>query len=113
MRRAALSLFVVVAVAEAGSWAALLVGMFFKYVVVGNETGVRIFGPVHGALFMAYVALTVVVARIGRWRWTTTLVALLCAVPPFATVLFERSARRRGLLRDATAAAAPATQPVG
>lgn len=28
-----------------------------------------------------------------------TLVALVCAVPPFATLFFERWATRRGLLR--------------
>ncbi len=44
MRRAALSLFSIVAIAEACSWTGLLIGMFFKYVVVGTEIGVKIFG---------------------------------------------------------------------
>ena len=43
--------FRLAAIAEACSWAGLLVGMFFKYVVVGDDIGVKIFGPVHGALF--------------------------------------------------------------
>ena len=47
--------FRVVAIAEAISWAALLIGMFFKYVVVENEVGVQIFGPIHGAIFVLYV----------------------------------------------------------
>lgn len=104
MRRAVPTLFVVVAIAEAVSWTALLIGMFFKYVVVRNEIGVQLAGPVHGALFVAYLAVTVVQARLARWRWWVTLVALVCAVPPFATLLFERWARGRGLL-------APQRQP--
>lgn len=102
------ALFAVVAIAEACSWAALLIGMLFKYVVVGNEIGVRIAGPLHGGLFMAYLAVAVLQARVAGWRWWVTLVALACSVPPFATVVFERWARSRGLL---TAAAEPATQP--
>jgi integral membrane protein len=101
------ALFVVVAIAEACSWAALLIGMFFKYVVVRNEIGVQIAGPIHGAFFMAYLAVTVLQARVAGWKWWVTLIALACSIPPFATVVFERWARSRGLL---TAAAEPATQ---
>ncbi len=98
MRRAALSLFTIVAIAEACSWTGLLIGMFFKYVAVGTEIGVKIFGPIHGALFVAYVLLTLTVAVLNRWRLTTTLVALSCSIPPLATLVFERWARRHGLL---------------
>ena len=110
MRRVVPSLFVIVAIAEAVSWAALLTGMVFKYLVVGNDIGVKIAGPIHGFLFMAYVAVTVVLAGLARWRWWVTLVALVCAVPPFATLGFERWARGRGLLA-VSAAEDPATQP--
>lgn len=88
----------IVAVAEAVSWAALLTGMVFRYLVVGNEIGVQIAGPIHGFLFMAYLAVTVVQARLAGWRWWVTLIALVCAIPPFCTLLFERWARSRGLL---------------
>ena len=57
--------FRIFALAEAISWAGLLLGMFFKYVVVENEIGVKVFGPIHGALFVAYlVALVWVAVRI-------------------------------------------------
>ena len=92
------ALFVAVAIAEACSWAALLIGMFFKYVVVRNEIGVQIAGPIHGAFFMAYLAVTVLQARVAGWKWWVTLVALVASIPPFATVIFERWARSRGLL---------------
>ena len=110
MRRVVPSLFVIVAIAEAVSWAALLTGMVFKYLVVGNDIGVKIAGPIHGFLFMAYVVVTVVLAGLARWRWWVTLIALVCAVPPFATLAFERWARGRGLLA-VSAEAEPATQP--
>ncbi|MBY8874658.1 DUF3817 domain-containing protein [Micromonospora sp. PLK6-60] len=99
MREKITRLFVVAAIAEACSWLALLVGMAVKYGPPADETGVQIFGPIHGGLFVAYGVLVLAVARLHRWSLPVTAVALACAVPPFATLLFERWARRRGLLR--------------
>jgi putative drug exporter of the RND superfamily len=91
--------FVVIAVVEAFTWAGLLVGMYLKHVADVTELGVRVFGSLHGAAFMAYVLVTLLTARSQRWPvlWTTAL-GLAAAVPPFMTVVFERFARRRGLL---------------
>lgn len=90
--------FRAVSIAEAFSWAGLLIGMLFKYVVVFNEIGVQVFGPIHGALFVAYLVVTVVAARTFGWgRWTAVL-ALAVSVPPLATLWFERRAQRTGLL---------------
>ncbi|MFC0004064.1 DUF3817 domain-containing protein [Micromonospora siamensis] len=99
MREKTTRLFVAAAIAEACSWLALLVGMAVKYGPPDNEIGVKIFGPIHGALFVAYGLLVLAVARLHRWSLPVTALALACAVPPFATVAFERWARRRGLLR--------------
>ena len=90
--------FRVVAVLEALSWAGLLVGMFFKYVVVENEIGVKIFGPIHGAVFVAYLVATATAMRPLRWTPGTTLLALVASVPPFCSLLFERWATRTGRL---------------
>lgn len=90
--------FRAVAIAEAISWTGLLIGMFFKYVVVGNDIGVEVFGPIHGALFLAYVAVALVIARPMRWRAGTLVLALVASVPPLATLWFERRARRTGVL---------------
>jgi integral membrane protein len=90
--------FLVVAVAEGCSWAGLLVGMYFKYLTDAGDLGVAVFGPVHGALFVTYVLLTLLVARAHRWSAGTTLVGLACSVPPFATVAFEVWAARTGRL---------------
>ncbi len=94
--------FRAVAIAEACSWVGLLVGMFFKYVVVGNEIGVTVFGPVHGALFVAYGVVALVTARVLRWDLRTTVLALAVSVPPLATLWFERWARRTGRLPQAS-----------
>ncbi|MCZ7437975.1 DUF3817 domain-containing protein [Micromonospora sp. WMMC241] len=109
MRDGWIRAFVVAAIAEACSWAALLAGMAVKYGPPRNEIGVQVFGPIHGALFVAYGLLVLVVARRRRWSLVRTGLALASAVPPFATVLFERWARRRGLLDAPTDAPAERT----
>jgi integral membrane protein len=91
-------MFLVVAIAEAISWAGLLTGMYFKYLTDAGELGVKIFGPIHGGIFVAYVLLTLLVARTLRWSRWTTLAGLVCAVPPFATLAFELWAQRTGRL---------------
>lgn len=91
-------LFVAVAIAEAVSWAGLLVGMYVKYFTEAGELGVKVFGPLHGGIFVLYVALALVVARVLRWSLGTTAVALVCSVPPFATLVFEQWAVRTGRL---------------
>ena len=90
--------FRAVAVAEAVSWVLLLAGMFVKWVLRTSELGVQLAGPVHGAVFMAYVALTLVAWRVLGWAPRTALLALAASVPPLCTVWFERWARRTGRL---------------
>jgi integral membrane protein len=101
MRIRAVPAFRAVAIAEAISWAGLLVGMVFKYLVVGNDIGVTIFGPIHGGLFLLYLLVTVLVRRRLRWGLRTTVLALLASVPPLATLLFERWAAYTGRLAAA------------
>ncbi|WP_255365235.1 DUF3817 domain-containing protein [Cellulosimicrobium sp. I38E] len=88
--------FRAVAIAEAFSWAGLLVGMYLKWVAGTTERGVEIFGPIHGALVLVYVALAVLVAVRVRWSLWTTFLALAATVPPFCTVLFDVGAHRTG-----------------
>ncbi len=82
--------FRVAAIAEGISWAGLLAGMFFKYVVVENEIGVQIFGPIHGGIFLVYLVTVLAAWRAERWTFTTTILGLASAIPPFMTVWFER-----------------------
>ncbi|GAB3210431.1 DUF3817 domain-containing protein [Marinactinospora thermotolerans] len=98
MRAAIVTAFRVVAAVEAVTWMGLLVGMFFKYVVVHNEIGVTIFGPLHGIAFIVYVILAVLAWWTLRWRPLTGLLALVASVPPLGTVVFERWAAGTGRL---------------
>src|SRR5688500_9730612 len=99
--------FRIFALAEAISWAGLLLGMFFKYVVVQNEIGVKIFGPIHGLIFVGFVLVTLMAKEPLKWDARTLVLGLLSSIPPFGTVLFERWATKTGRLSDDFREAAP------
>lgn len=90
------ALFRRVAIAEAVTWALLLVGMFLKYVTETTEVGVRVGGMLHGVVFVAFCVTTVVVAIDQKWSVGRTALGLLSAIPPFFTVLFDVLMERRG-----------------
>ena len=93
-----LVLFRRLALAEATTWALLLVGMVLKYVTRTTELGVQVFGMLHGVVFIAYCLGALFVAVDQRWSARVTLLGLASAVPPFMTVWFDRRAERRHLL---------------
>jgi integral membrane protein len=72
--------------------------MYLKYVPRTTEVGVHVFGPIHGAVFVAYVVVAVLTSRVLRWSPRTTALALVCSIPPLATVWFERLATRNDRL---------------
>ena len=87
-----------VALVEAGTWAGLLVGMLLKYGTGTTDLGVWLFGRLHGAAFLLYVAVVMVAGAKLRWPMWALLLALLAAIPPLATLPLELWYRRRGLL---------------
>ncbi len=93
-------LYRLVARAEAVTWALLLTGMFLKYVTRTTELGVQVFGMVHGVVFIAYCLTTGLLWVDQRWPLSRLVLGLVAAVPPFATMPFERYAERSGLLGD-------------
>lgn len=105
--------FRLTALAEAISWVGLLIGMYFKHLHgQPTEIGVKIFGPTHGALFVAYLLAVVVAGIAFRWHWGTWLLALLGGVLPLGSVIFVIWADRRGkLARPAAPARAVDTVP--
>lgn len=94
-----LKTFRFVAIAEAVTWALLLTGMVFKYTDV-TDLGVRIFGMVHGVVFIGYCLVTVLVAVDQRWSVQRSLLTLVASIPPFFTILADRSAERHGVLGE-------------
>lgn len=87
------------AAAEMVTWALLIIAMIIKY-GVGPEIYVRIFGLTHGAVFIAYGLVTIFVWANERWSASRGILGLATAIIPFATLPFERSMLRRGLLSD-------------
>jgi integral membrane protein len=78
-----------VALAEATSFLALLVATALKYSDKG-ETGVQVLGPIHGMLFLAYVALALIVRPELRWSNRTTILVLIGAVLPLGGYAVDR-----------------------
>lgn len=91
-------LYALLALAETVTWTLLLGGMVLKYVTDTTDLGVSIAGPIHGFVFLAYCAATVLIAVDQRWRGGRIALGLLSGVPPYLTIPFERWAGRTGLL---------------
>jgi integral membrane protein len=88
-----------VAPLEATSFLALLVASVVKH-SGGGATGVSVLGPIHGILFLGYVALALILRSEARWSTTTTAWVLVGAVLPFGGYVVDW-----WLLRDGRTAA--------
>ena len=105
--RRAVGLFRFIAAAEAVSWVGLLVGMYFKYLAGSpTEVGVKIFGPVHGGVFMAFLVAALLVGISRKWNLVTWVLALLGSIVPLGSVIFVIWADRLGRIDGRTVAAA-------
>ena len=71
-----------VALAEATSFIALLIASVIKR-TGGGELGVQILGPIHGLLFIAYVAIALNLRPRAGWSGKATFWILVGAVIPF------------------------------
>jgi integral membrane protein len=95
--------FRLVALAEAVSWVGLLTGMYFKYLgSPRTEIGVKVFGMVHGLVFIAYLITAVLAGIAYSWRVRTWLLALLGSIVPLGSVIFLIWADRRAELGPAS-----------
>ena len=87
--------FRLIALAEAVSWAGLLIGMYFKYLgSPRTEIGVKVFGPIHGGVFVAFVVAAVLVGIAHKWGVGTWIPALLASIVPLGSVIFVMWADR-------------------
>lgn len=66
------------------------VGMPLKY-LADRPLVVSVVGPLHGFLYMAYLALSADLARRVRWGLGRTVVVLLAGTVPFLSFVAERS----------------------
>ena len=81
--------FRIIALAEATSFLILLVASVLKR-TSDFEVGVTVMGPLHGALFVAYVAMAVLLRPEQGWDTKTFLLILLGAVVPFGGYVVDR-----------------------
>jgi integral membrane protein len=87
-------IFRITAVLEATSFLMLLVATYVKY---GHDepAGVEVLGPIHGTLFLAYVAIALFLASREEWPGRTTLLVLAGAVVPFGGYAVDRWLKRQ------------------
>ena len=92
-----------IAFAEAFILIGLLFWMFFYFVgSPRTEIGVKVFGPIHGGIFLAFVAAALFVGLASAWRVGPWVLALLASVVPLASVPFLLWAERTGRLGPAS-----------
>ncbi|BBX29999.1 DUF3817 domain-containing protein [Mycolicibacterium alvei] len=103
--------FRLIALAEAVSWAGLLIGMYFKYLgTPSTEIGVKVFGPIHGGVFLAFVVAAVLVGVARKWDIGTWILALLASIVPMGSVIFVMWADRTARISSGEVSAS-VTQP--
>jgi integral membrane protein len=83
-----------VALAEATSFLALLAAAVIKR-TSDNEIGVQILGPIHGALFLAYVGIALSIRTANNWTPRETAAILIGAVLPFGGYVVDWWLSRR------------------
>jgi integral membrane protein len=93
------TVFIFAARIEAFTWAGLLIGMLLKYTLEITDSGVWLFGRLHGAAFLCYFAAAIFTAHRLRWPFWASLLAILAAIPPLVTYPLEIWFARRGLLQ--------------
>jgi integral membrane protein len=97
-----------VALLEAVSWIGLLAGMYFKYVgSPRTEIGVKIFGPIHGGVFVAFVVAAFLAGVAFSWAAGTWLAAIVASIVPLGSVIFLMWADRTGRMGAPAAVAQP------
>lgn len=85
-------------IAEAGTWALLLLGMWLKYGPAQWGLGVSIAGSLHGAAFLSCLFVGLIVGINQRFSWGEFALGALSTVFPFATIPFDLRMERKGRL---------------
>ena len=89
--------FKIFAIAETITWTLLIIGMILKYTHI-TEVGVRIGGGIHGFVFICFVIAVIGVGTSQSWSIKRIATGLGSAIIPYATIPFEVSVAKAGLL---------------
>jgi len=92
------ALYRVLATAEMVTWTGLIIAMIARYGFGYEGSLFFVAGLSHGIIFLAYCITAVVVGMNQRWGFGTIFVALVAAIPPYATLPFDRWLEKRGKL---------------
>jgi integral membrane protein len=90
MTRTPKALYTVLATAEMVTWTGLIAAMIARYGFGYEGSLFFVAGISHGTIFLAYCITAVVVGLNQRWAFGTIAIALLVAIPPYATLPFDR-----------------------
>lgn len=83
-----------VATGEAITWALLISALILRALGDPIPVGVLVAGSIHGAMFLSYCAIAVIVGVNQRWRFGRVAGAVSLAIVPFATLPFDRRLER-------------------
>ncbi len=87
-----------------GVWLLLLVASMVVKYGFGNATLVQVVGPIHGFLYMGYLAAAVYLSTLVHWPLGRLVLILLAGTVPFLSFVAERSVTREVRQRLAEAA---------
>jgi integral membrane protein len=83
-------LFRVTAFGEAVTWTLLLTALLVRALVETPPAAMLpIVGSLHGFVFLSYCVVAILVGINQRWRVDQTLLAVILAIVPFATIPYE------------------------
>jgi integral membrane protein len=84
----------------------LFIAMPLKY-GFGQPEAVRVIGSIHGALFVLYVGVVLLLAFVQRWRLLRVLLALVASVIPFGPFLLDKRLQDEADLQAQSRQSAP------
>ena len=91
-------LFRLFALAEAVTWTLLIGGLILRATVGVPSVAFTIVGGLHGAVFLTYAVIASIAGVNQRWRFGRTVLGVVLAIVPYATIPFELYVQRTGKL---------------
>ena len=91
-------LFQLFATAEVFTWAFLLAGLAIRATLGIAPEVIFAVGATHGFVFLGYGVTAALVGVNQRWKLGRVLLGIALAIVPFATLPFDKSLSKRGLL---------------
>lgn len=98
MTKTPASLYGVLATAEMVTWGGLITALIARYGFGYDGELFFVAGLSHGIVFLAYALTALVVGINLRWRFGPTVLAVVMAIIPFATLPFDRWLARKNKL---------------